>query len=201
MKKLEIGSGSNPRQPWSEWYHNDLHIGDFKNINDLINAFPHIEINCPAWEIALPDNSLDEVYMSGVWEHFFYKDIEKMIDNIHRMLEPGGILDVREIPDAISYVEEYLNGIATGAIPMDPVEPKHIFVVKSEMKWLLRALYGWQRYPGDEHKSYWNEEIINIYLKDKFEVLEITSSYINIDCQTLQIKSKARHLHFKARKK
>jgi len=127
--KLEIGSG---RRPTPGYIHNDM------------NAFPGIDIVGNPWEIDLPDSHLEEAIALGVMEHLTYEQFDKCLANMRRMLRPGGrfYFDVPDIVVWCRYVVDHFDGKAT------PFTIEHIF----------STLYGWQRWPGDEHKSGWCEE-------------------------------------------
>lgn len=127
--KLEIGCG---QRPTPGYIHND------------INAFPDVELVCNPWEISLNNESLDEVLALGVVEHLTYEQVGMTVANVHRMLRRGGFFYF-DVPDLLvwcRYAVDHLEGRST------PFPIEHI----------LSTLYGWQRWPGDEHKSGWYEE-------------------------------------------
>jgi predicted SAM-dependent methyltransferase len=127
--KLEIGCG---QRPTPGYLHNDL------------NNFEGVDIVGSPWQIQLDENSLDEVLALGVIEHLTYKQVTDTFQNILRMLKPGGVFvfDVPDIPVWCEYVVNYFKGESV------PFEIDHLFA----------TLYGWQRWPGDEHKSGWYQE-------------------------------------------
>lgn len=124
--KLEIGCG---QRPMPGYVHND------------VNPFPGVDIVGSPWEIDLADESLDEVIALAVIEHLTYGQVDSCFANVYRMLRPGGTfyLDVPDIPVWCQYVCDHFAGRPT------PFPLEH----------LLSTLYGWQRWPGDEHKSGW----------------------------------------------
>jgi predicted SAM-dependent methyltransferase len=126
LRRLEIGCG---QRPTPGYLHND------------VNAFPGVDIVGDPWDIDLPDGSLDEVIALAVIEHLTYAQVDRCFANVHRMLRPGGVffLDVPDIPVWCQYVCDHFAGRPT------PFGLDH----------LLSTLYGWQRWPGDEHKSGW----------------------------------------------
>lgn len=124
--KLEIGSG---QRPTPGYIHNDM------------NAFPGIDIVGNPWEITLADNSLDEAMALGVMEHLTYEQFDKTLTNIHRMLKPGGEFYF-DVPDIVVWCRYVVDHAAGKEIPFTI---EHVF----------STLYGWQRWPGDEHKSGW----------------------------------------------
>ena len=134
--KLEIGSG---QRPTPGYLHNDM------------NDFPGIDIVGNPWEISLEDNSLEEALALGVMEHLTYGQFDLCLANIHRMLKPDGkfYFDVPDIVVWCRYVVDYFEGKEI------PFTIDHVF----------STLYGWQRWPGDEHKSGW-------YMKKLEEALD-----------------------------
>lgn len=126
LTKLEIGCG---QRPTPGYIHND------------VNSFPGVDIVGNPWEIALEDESLDEVLALGVIEHLTYAQVELSFANVHRLLKTGGsfYFDVPDLPSWCRYAVDHFEGRPT------PFPIEHI----------ISTLYGWQRWPGDEHKSGW----------------------------------------------
>lgn len=126
LRKLEIGCGQSPTPGY---VHNDL------------NAFPGVDVVGVPWEIDFPDNSLEEALALGSIEHMTYAQVRETFKNVHRMLAPGGAFyfDVPDIPIWCRYVVDHFAGRSI------PFTIDHVF----------STLYGWQRWPGDEHKSGW----------------------------------------------
>lgn len=126
LKKLEIGCG---QRPTPGYIHNDL------------NGFEGVDIVGSPWEIDLPQDSLEEVLALGVVEHFTYGQVDEAFTNVYRMLAPNGVFlfDVPDIPVWCGYVVDHFAGREI------PFTIDHVF----------STLYGWQRWPGDEHKSGW----------------------------------------------
>lgn len=144
--RLEIGAG---RAPKKGYVHNDL------------NKFEHIEYVCDAWRIPLPPNSVEEVLARGVVEHLTRAQVKLLFDRVYEMLEPGGLFqfDVPDIRVWCEYLHRILNGEKT------PFTEDHIFA----------NFWGWQRWPGDEHKWGWTKESIDGMLrKSGFVNLKIT---------------------------
>ena len=125
-RKLELGCG---HRPTPGYIHND------------VNAFDGIDIVAAPWEITFPDNAFEEVLALGVIEHLTYAQVTQTFANVHRMLAPGGafLFDVPDIPIWCGYVADHFAGRPV------PFTVDHLF----------GTLYGWQRWPGDEHKSGW----------------------------------------------
>ena len=144
LAKLEIGCG---QRPTPGYIHND------------INFFEGVDIVANPWEIDLPNESLNEVLALAVIEHLTYEQVKMCFANIHRLLAVGGefVFDVPDIPVWCGYVVDFFSGIPI------PFEIDHVFA----------TLYGWQRWPGDEHKSGWYEKKLVESLKNSgFEEFE-----------------------------
>lgn len=142
--KLELGSGQRPTDGYTT--------------ND-VNAFPGIDVVCGAWEVDLPDASLDEVLALGVIEHLTYEQVALTFANVHRMLKAGGEF-IFDVPDLEVWCAYLTWAVAKKLTPF-PLE--HI----------LSTLYGWQRWPGDEHKSGWTMDLLDEALrKAGFEHIE-----------------------------
>ena len=131
LVRLELGSG---QRPSPGYLHNDR------------NAFPGIDLVCNPWEIDLEPGSLVEVLALGVVEHLSYDEARLTFAKIHSLLAPGGefLFDVPDIPVWCKYVHDWSEGRET------PFPIEH----------LLATLYGWQRWPGDEHRSGWYQELV-----------------------------------------
>lgn len=131
LGKLELGSG---KRPTPGYIHSD--VTPLKGL-DIVSA---------PWDIYLPDGCLEEVIALGVVEHHTFKQVEQTGKNIHRMLVKGGkfIFDVPDIFVWSDYFYKSLRGQKT------PFTPAHV----------MATMYGWQRWPGDEHKSAWTEKTI-----------------------------------------
>lgn len=125
--RLELGAGHRPTRGYE---HNDIH------------PFPHIEHVGEAWMLDLPDNSVDEVLALAFIEHLTFDHALDTFRNVHRMLKPGGVFlfDVPDYPVWVSYYLTNLKGDCVAPVPMDHVK---------------RTLFGWQRWPGDEHLYGW----------------------------------------------
>lgn len=135
--KLELGVGNRPTDGY-------LH-------QDIIELVP-LSYKCQPWEINPQNNRFTEVLALGVMEHLRFEDFRKTVKNVYDLLEPGGIF-LFDVPD-ITVWSEYLYKVLHGKEV--PFTKEHI----------LSTIYGWQRWPGDEHKSAWTRDDLLIELKD-----------------------------------
>ena len=149
--------------------------------NDL-NAFDGIDIVSPAWEIDLPDNWFDEVIAVAFVEHLRYEQATQTFANVRRLLKPGGSF-VFDVPNLSEWCK-YFN---------DPDAP-------FDREYVLRTLYGWQRWPGDEHKSGWTEELLHLYLTDAgfshVEIQQVPTEWLKRDIYRFRFTRPKDDAHF-----
>lgn len=139
--KLELGVGERPTQGY-------LHQ-DISNTSGTA-----LDFMCQPWEITLDDNSLTEVLALGVIEHLRFEEARKTAVNVYRMLVRGGYF-IFDVPD-MKVWSEYLYNVTHGCADQNPCTANHVW----------HTIYGWQRWPGDEHKSGWIRENILSELRD-----------------------------------
>lgn len=139
--KLELGVGE---RPTNGYLHQDI-----SNKNGIA-----LDFACPPWEVALAENSLTEVLALGVIEHLRFAEVRKTVANVHRMLAPGGCF-IFDVPD-MKIWSEYLYNVTHGRAHENPCTAEHVW----------HTIYGWQRWPGDEHKSGWLREDILFLLRE-----------------------------------
>lgn len=135
--KLELASGHRPTRGYE---HNDLY------------AWDHIEHVGQAWMLDLPNDSVEEVLALAFIEHLIHDHALDTLRNVHRMLSPGGmfLFDVPDYPIWAGYYLAHLHG-SWAPVPMEHVR---------------RTLFGWGRWPGDEHKFGWDAQLLTDTLKD-----------------------------------
>jgi predicted SAM-dependent methyltransferase len=128
--KLELGCG---QRPTPGYLHQD------------ITSQPGValDFNCQIWEIPLKENSLSEIIALASMEHLNFADFSKALKHIYKLLVPGGIF-LFDIPD-IKIWSEYLYYMTHDMPQKCPFSKEHVF----------STFWGWQRWPGDEHKCAW----------------------------------------------
>lgn len=93
------------------------------------------------------DSSAQEVVLSHVLEHFGYEDGRTLIQEIHRVLSPGGVAEI-EVPDIAWCLAQFLGA----------PEPNGFTEVKGnygyDHRWGLyaQAIWGDQHHEGLYHK-------------------------------------------------
>lgn len=71
------------------------------------------DIVAPAYDIPLPDGSVDEIFACHVWEHFRLWECDDVIKEWRRLLKPGGAL-ILELPNIIKCCQNLLSGRMRG---------------------------------------------------------------------------------------
>jgi predicted SAM-dependent methyltransferase len=147
--KLEIGCG---KIPMHGYLHQDITQQEGVELDFI----------CQPWEIDLPDNSLKEVIALAMMEHLRFDDFKKTTKHIFNLLEPKGAF-LFDVPDMRVW-SEYLFNLTHGKQALNPFPENHIWA----------TIYGWQRWPGDEHKSGWViESLLQLLKKAGFsEIIE-----------------------------
>lgn len=132
MIKLHLGCG-------------DRYIPGFVHI-DIIDA-EHIDHCCPVDHLDFADNSVGLIYASHVLEHFGRFEVDAVLKEWFRVLEPGGILRL-SVPDFVAVVEMYESeGLQDG------------------MSGLVGLICGGQRNPYDFHKIIFDEPFLTTLLR------------------------------------
>lgn len=135
--KLELGSGHRPTRGYTT---NDLH------------AFDGIDLPGRPALLDLDDDSLDEVLALGFVEHLAYYEALDTFRNVHRMLKPGGLF-LFDVPDYPIWAQMYLDALHDRATPIG-------------LSHIRKTLFGWGRWPGDEHKYGWDTRHLTHSLRD-----------------------------------
>lgn len=139
--KLELGAGHRPTRGYKT--------------NDL-NAFPGIDYPGEAWMLDLPDKSLDEVLALGFVEHLTFFQALDTFRNVHRMLKPKGLF-LFDVPDYPVWAGYYLEQLGRGCEQRTDIPP---------LDDCRKTLFGWQRWPGDEHKYGWDRALLSETLNE-----------------------------------
>lgn len=133
--KLELGCGMNPTPGY---LHQDITIVENTKLDFI----------CDPWEISIEENTLEEVIALGMIEHLRYKEVELLLHHVRKLLQPKGEF-LFDVPD-MQIWSEYLFNLTHDQSEKNPFEDYHIW----------STFYGWQRWPGDEHKSGWTRKSI-----------------------------------------
>jgi predicted SAM-dependent methyltransferase len=134
--KIEFGSGERPTPGFMS---SDVYEGS--NATFIGNP----------WEIELPDNTVEKFLALGVMEHLRYQDFKKTLSFVIKKLKPEGDF-MFDVPDMVIWAQ-YLVDIYSGK--NCDFEEEHVW----------STFYGWQRWPGDEHKSGWTLKKLDAEIK------------------------------------
>lgn len=141
IDKLELGCG---QRPTPGYLHQDITAQSGVDLDFL----------CEIWDIPLKAKSLTEIIAVGLMEHLRFKEFIKAVERIYIMLKPGGSF-LFDIPD-IKIWSEYLYLITHDRADQCPFSKEHVYA----------TFWGWQRWPGDEHKCAWLGEDLIRHLQD-----------------------------------
>lgn len=100
--KLNIGCGARVLEGWTNC---DIQVNP--------NAPRAPEILCDAKSIPLPDGCASVVMAIHVFEHFYRWEVESVLAEWRRLLQPGGQL-ILELPNLVKCCENYLSGRVRG---------------------------------------------------------------------------------------
>lgn len=125
IRKLEIGCGTLPHEGYE---HNDARVLD------------HIEYFGRAEELNFPDGTFDEIFGTGIFEHFTYYQAADFLKKAVKWLKLGGFLDIN-VPDMDKWII-------------------HIVKKDRDEKWIDAVLYGWRFFDYDEHFSWWTQTMM-----------------------------------------
>ena len=161
--KIEFGSGERPTAGY-------LH-------QDIIQLSITLDFLCPAWELPIGPESVSEVIAIAVMEHLRIEDFRKTLTHVYNILRRGGVFYF-DVPD-IKVWSKYLFLITNTPLLENSDEVPY---TKTD---IYKTIVGWNRWPGDEHKSLWTKEDIEYELKQSgfyvFDGLEDIKSRVHRD--------------------
>ncbi len=130
----------------------NVHIGaGLINLQGWINLdarkFSHIHIQASDLELSMfSDQSLQQVYLCHVLEHFSYRDVGDILATLFKKLTPGGRIII-SLPDFQKMVDVFHE-------------------CGSEINVIRDALMGGQNYEYNFHKSMFTKNLLSKYLLD-----------------------------------
>jgi len=149
---------------------------DYLNI-DTYNNMKGIDLNADILNLPFKDESIDEVFISHVMEHFSFDDVMMVFKEINRVLMIGGDLKIY-VPDLQSCVNDW-NG--------------------STDQWKsLERIFGSQSHPGNYHLcGYTLETLKNIVEDFNFTVVEniLRANEISNDMEIKCVAKKTDNIH------
>jgi predicted SAM-dependent methyltransferase len=120
--KLNIGSGENKRAGYL-----GVDITPHENvdiIHNILEPFP------------MESGSVEAIWTCATLEHFVYEDAKRILQEFHRMLAPGGILEI-----AVPSMDKIATAIMTAEATWERIQ---------------QALYGARVNEYDIHKVLWS---------------------------------------------
>ncbi|MEX1003135.1 MAG: methyltransferase domain-containing protein [Crocinitomicaceae bacterium] len=132
---LELGGGE--RKGKGKWVTIDM----TKNCDlflDILKGLP------------FPDGSVSKIYSSHFFEHFSFKETQKILNECFRVLAPGGTISIC-VPNAKLYIEAYLNGkVLNHDVFFTGWEPAYNNTTKIDYVNYVGHLDGHHKYMFDE---------------------------------------------------
>ena len=133
MKKLNLGCGDEVMEGY---------------INcDLYN--PKADVMCDARNLPFEDNSIDEVYVCHLLEHFNFKESFDVLKEWKRVIKEGGML-VIETPDLLASCKKFVESDDTYRVnvlyghmfakPWLEGETHKFLYTETQLSWALRQL-------------------------------------------------------------
>lgn len=153
-KKLNLGSGGKRYQDYTNC---DINPG--KDIEEVfsMDAIPY------------PDKSIMAIHSEHAIEHLNHRQAQKALDEIYRVLVPGGNLHL-QIPDLEECCRKFIE------------VPQH-------RNWYRWTIYGAQRFPGDNHQTGWTlDEIKTDVEKRGFKLVSIRR-YDGYDTPSIELEA------------
>lgn len=146
---------------------------------DLVGA----DISCDLRKgIPLPDESVDRIYSSHMFEHIPYQELVFFINECFRVLKKGGELSVC-VPNAGLYIQAYIAGSW-----FRPIETCHKPAVVDTGSFLDQVNYI--AYMGQEHRYMFDEEnLINTLKMAAFRDVALREFDASIDLETRHFES------------
>jgi len=148
---LELGSGNNPQM-------------DFIHLDVNADA-PHLEMCADISDgIPLPNNCVTKLIANHVIEHISWRKINFFLQELERILVPGGIILLRT-PDIGFIVDAYLKKRIYPELKDDEEFIKKQFGKITPIIWTILKLYSSQDYASNLHRSIYNFEILKKLLQ------------------------------------
>mgnify|MGYP001263031083 CR=1 FL=1 len=140
-KYLQLGCGDN--------YNNDSFIHCDFYTRDFFNIFKKKNFLCLDLRYKLPfnDNQFEGIFSEHTLEHLYPSEALKLLNEIYRILKPGGILRL-VVPDLKIYINYYNN--------------KDISLGRN-YKFGCEAI--WNLTQNFSHRTVWDSEMLIYYLK------------------------------------
>ena len=160
-KKLNLGCGQDIKQGYVN--------ADIRKLNgvDIV-----VDMEKP---LPFQNEEFDEVLMKDSMEHVSWRNIEQLINEVHRILKKGGKLII-QCPD--------LEEIAKQVI----LNPDFKFNELEGYKAISFWVYGEQNYPENTHKSGFTKPALRKLLESHgFKIERMETGGTNIICEAVKL--------------
>ena len=176
----------------------DLNIIPFQLDIKNEDKFEGVDLSRETDAIRIHDNTVDEIQMIEVLEHIGFKNTEKVLREIHRILKPGGFIHI-QVPDCGKAMEYYANKQVCNCVPHKSHKGDSEGVFKAEpgcfqcggkgvinpMRWLY-SFTGAQKHKYDSHLAIFTKDLLeralevvgfdNLEFKDDIYKLKVTAT-------------------------
>lgn len=124
--------------------------------------------------VPFPDNTVQAIYSSHVFEHFSYQHIRKLLKECYRVLKPEGTFSI-VVPNSGFYVSAYLNNTNVSEIGGDIYKPAFHETTRIDYLNYVGHMNG-------DHKYMFDEENLIFLLKDTgFRVVNLRDFDASMD--------------------
>ena len=134
----------------------DIGAGNLQEgkINIDLRSLPGIDVVCNGLYLPFRDGTFSKVTHNQVIEHVIYAEAKQLLEEIHRVLKPGGILEFWT-PNfqALGVFQAWLKA------PIDTVNHPRLPLAYC-------TLSGVQDYPENVHISLWTRKLIKLYTEE-----------------------------------
>lgn len=139
---LHLGCGG---ERFKGWINVDLYPFD---ASDSSRSGADIDVEMDILELDCPDNSVDNILMVHVFEHFVRWDGIRLLEQCYRVLKPQGRLYI-ETPDLDKCIEIYLKGGSE----------RHMQTPIGSLNIGFTQLYGnqWDELDYETHRYVWTQ--------------------------------------------
>ncbi len=158
--KCEIGSGMHPHPGY-------LHLDTMADapsldlLHDISNPLPFL------------NDTVGEVLANHVIEHVSWRDLPKLVKEMHRILRPGGQVFIRT-PNLRFICESYLARRKTAEHPGDEKVIEESYGEISSGMWANLKLFSGQDYEGNFHNNCMDpDDLVNLFRRTGFGKVDL----------------------------
>ncbi len=171
-QNLEIGSGPLRKPGWL-------------TVDKCLGADIYWDLNK---KLPFRNDEFETIYSSHVLEHFSFKELQRLLAELYRILKPGGIMSVC-VPDAQIYIDIYNNKKDSRKLNLTQYQPA--FISEESMD-ALNYLF----YMNGQHKHMFDRDSLIYHLSsagfihciprefdDKLDLIERHHTSLYVECR------------------